>query len=321
MNIGCEDDELKPYVESEPELNDQRRIDALAALGLPREEIEESLRNRKYDDVMANYLLLGKRLSEADQSDSRSSSSLSLRGLRPPLEVAASNGQSPAHVKVQRSVSATTKPRRFSHGGDSQNQNAVSTSGNSSVSGSSYKRQNTLDVVKEKPENSTGNGPPSPSNKPSSKPTTASNVADNSPTTPVLNTTKITGIGSLRQTQKTTTPSPLTLKNTFSGIPRRNTYNYSENKSSSAEKTTLPELPVRFVSPPSITLPMMYLTLIISFSLHPISPHPYFPLHKYVFKHIFSPSLMDPGKTSLLMISLSQTITLLLIPHLSLYRH
>lgn len=247
MNIGCEDDELKPYVESEPELNDQRRIDALAALGLPREDIEESLRNRKYDDVMANYLLLGKRLSEADQSDSRSSSSLSLRGLRPPLEVAASNGQSPAHIKVQRSVSATTKPRRFSHGGDSQNQNAVATSGNSSVS-SSYKRQNTLDVVKEKPESSTGNGPPSPNNRPSSKPTTTTNVTDNSPTTPVLNTTKITGIGSLRQTQKTTTPSPLTLKNTFSGIPRRNTYNYSENKSSSAEKTTLPELPVRFVT-------------------------------------------------------------------------
>lgn len=243
MNIGCEDDELKPYIESEPELNDQRRIDALAALGLPREEIEESLRNRKYDDVMANYLLLGKRLSEDNQSDSRSSSSLSLRGLRPPLEVAASNGQSPAHVKVQRSVSATTKPRRFSHGGDSQNQNAVSATGNSSVS-SSYKRQNTLDVVKEKPENSTGNGPPSPGNRSSLKPTTA---ADNSPTTPVLNTTKITGIGSLRQTPKTTTPSPLTLKNTFSGIPRRNTYNSSESKSSSSEKTTLPELPIRFV--------------------------------------------------------------------------
>lgn len=255
MNIGCEDDELKPYIESEPELNDQRRIDALAALGLPREDIEESLRNRKYDDVMANYLLLGKRLSEADQSDSRSSSSLSLRGLRPPLEVAASNGQSPAHVKVQRSVSATTKPRRFSHGGDSQNQNAVSTSGNSAV-GTSYKRQNTLDVVKEKPENSTGNGPPSPSNRPSSKPTTTTNITDNSPITPVLNTTKITGIGSLRQTQKTTTPSPLTVKNTFSGIPRRNTYNYSENKSSSAEKTTLPELPVRFVTFSSSVVPL-----------------------------------------------------------------
>ena len=40
MNIGCEDDELKPYVESEPELNDQRRIDALAALGLPRRKLK-----------------------------------------------------------------------------------------------------------------------------------------------------------------------------------------------------------------------------------------------------------------------------------------
>lgn len=247
MNIGCEDDELRPYIEPEPELNDQRRIDALAALGLPREDIEESLRNRKYDDVMANYLLLGKRLSEADQSDSRSSSSLSLRGLRPPLEVAASNGQSPAHVKVQRSVSATTKPRRFSHGGDSKNPNTVSTTANSSVVNSSYKRQNTLDVVKEKPETSAGNGPPSPVNRSSLK--QSSPASENSPATPVLNTTKITGIGSLRQTQKTTTatPSPLTIKGTFSGIPRRNTYNYSENKNSTTERTALTDLPVRFV--------------------------------------------------------------------------
>ena len=35
--------------------------------------------------------------------------------------------QSPSHVKVQRSVSATTKPRRFSHGGDPNHPGAPTT--------------------------------------------------------------------------------------------------------------------------------------------------------------------------------------------------
>lgn len=64
MNMNFEDDELKPYIEPEPDLNDQRRIEILTQMGYSREEIEESLRHRKYDDVMANYLLLGKRTTE-----------------------------------------------------------------------------------------------------------------------------------------------------------------------------------------------------------------------------------------------------------------
>lgn len=64
MNVGYEDDELKPYVEQEPEFIDQRRVDILMSMGYGKEEIEESLKNRKYDDLMANYLLLIKRTSE-----------------------------------------------------------------------------------------------------------------------------------------------------------------------------------------------------------------------------------------------------------------
>lgn len=64
MNMNYEDDELKPYIEPEPDLSDQRRIDILAQMGYSREEIEESLRHRKYDEIMANYLLLGKRTTE-----------------------------------------------------------------------------------------------------------------------------------------------------------------------------------------------------------------------------------------------------------------
>lgn len=64
MNVGYEDDELKPYTEQEPEFIDQRRVDILISMGYGKEEIEESLKSRKYDDLMANYLLLIKRTSE-----------------------------------------------------------------------------------------------------------------------------------------------------------------------------------------------------------------------------------------------------------------
>lgn len=256
MNIGYEEDELKPFVEPEPDLNDPRRIEILMNMSLTRDEIEESLKNRKYDDIMANYLLLDP--NQNDQSDSRSSSSLSLRGLRPALEAAANNGQSPAHIKVQRSVSATAKPRRFSHGGSDAGgnpQNAPTTTQVTTIitpvtttsSSSSYKRQNTLDssLVKERPEN-LNNSPPSPLSGSSRLPTVKAPSIDNSssPIAPsVLNTTKI-GLGSLRQAAKT---SPVPLKNTLSGIPRRNTYNYSDasGTSKTPEKTTLPELPAR----------------------------------------------------------------------------
>lgn len=64
MNIAYEDDELKPYVEPESDFADQRRVEILMSMGYAKDEIEESLRSRKYDDIMANYLLLGKRTTE-----------------------------------------------------------------------------------------------------------------------------------------------------------------------------------------------------------------------------------------------------------------
>ncbi|KAI2805142.1 MAP microtubule affinity-regulating kinase 1 [Blomia tropicalis] len=126
MNNNYENDELKPFVEPKPDFSDQRRIEILTQMGYSRDEIEDSLRQRKYDDVMANYLLLGKRTTENEACDSRSGSSLSLRQRGDFSMINNSHHshhhhhhhQSPSHVKVQRSVSATTKPRRFSHGGD-----------------------------------------------------------------------------------------------------------------------------------------------------------------------------------------------------------
>ncbi|XP_067127380.1 serine/threonine-protein kinase MARK1 isoform X12 [Centruroides vittatus] len=193
MNIAYEDDELRPYAEPEPDFSDSRRIATkkfsagkflikiLMSMGYTRDEIEDSLRNKKYDDIMANYLLLGKRPTENESCDSRSSSSLSLRTLRPAAVEGPSSNQSPSHVKVQRSVSATTKPRRFSHGG--------------------------------------------------STPTSGSSPS------------KVIGSGRKPTGSTSSTISSSGTKGTFSSIPRRNTYNYSENKACSTERTQNTDTP------------------------------------------------------------------------------
>ncbi|XP_052827942.1 MAP/microtubule affinity-regulating kinase 3 [Octopus bimaculoides] len=88
MNIGFEDDELKPYVEPPPDINDPLRIakslrnevsstetgsninglhryqDIMASMGYTLKDVENSLSQQKYDDIMATYLLLGRRTSD-----------------------------------------------------------------------------------------------------------------------------------------------------------------------------------------------------------------------------------------------------------------
>ena len=97
MNMGYEDDDLKPYIEPEAEYNDLRRIgeaegfdfpykrfrhvlvqfnflnilgyftETLAGMGYNKSDIEESLKTQKYDDLFATYLLLGRRSSDVSQ--------------------------------------------------------------------------------------------------------------------------------------------------------------------------------------------------------------------------------------------------------------
>ncbi|XP_071449585.1 serine/threonine-protein kinase MARK2-like [Hetaerina americana] len=131
MNMGYEEEELKPYLEPEPDFKDPKRIEALVGMGYSRSEIEDSLGNAKYDDVFATYLLLGRKSSDPESDGSRSGSSLSLRNI-PPASVGVGSGsggdrssggvQSPSHGHrgVHRSSSATnSKPsRRASSGGE-----------------------------------------------------------------------------------------------------------------------------------------------------------------------------------------------------------
>jgi hypothetical protein len=165
-----------------------------------------------------------------------------LRGLRANADIT-TNSQSPSHVKVQRSVSATAKPRRFSHGGDNANQNATNASaGSTTPATTTYKRQNVLEVNSVKGENNS-NGPPSPSVTTSrSIKSPVGAVGDSSSSAAqVLSPSKISalGMGSLRQKPTTSPISSAVLKNTFSGIPRRNTYNYNNEKSASTEKASM----------------------------------------------------------------------------------
>uniref|UniRef100_A0A3Q2Q263 non-specific serine/threonine protein kinase n=1 Tax=Fundulus heteroclitus TaxID=8078 RepID=A0A3Q2Q263_FUNHE len=64
MNVGHDDEELKPYIEPESDFNDSSRIELMVTMGFPKEEITDSLQNQKYDDVMATYLLLGRKAPE-----------------------------------------------------------------------------------------------------------------------------------------------------------------------------------------------------------------------------------------------------------------
>ncbi|GCB87259.1 hypothetical protein scyTo_0027995, partial [Scyliorhinus torazame] len=67
MNVGHEDDELKPYTDPEPDYKDPRRTEMMVNMGYSREEITESLVNQKYNDIMATYLLLGWKTSEVTE--------------------------------------------------------------------------------------------------------------------------------------------------------------------------------------------------------------------------------------------------------------
>ncbi|XP_042177374.1 MAP/microtubule affinity-regulating kinase 3-like isoform X4 [Oncorhynchus tshawytscha] len=113
INAGCEEDEMKPFVEPETDITDQKRIDIMVGMGYTREEVTESLTRMKYDEITATYLLLGRKSTELEVSDSSSSSNLSLAKARPASEHN-NNGQSPAHLKAQRSISGTQKQRRYS---------------------------------------------------------------------------------------------------------------------------------------------------------------------------------------------------------------
>uniref|UniRef100_A0A3P8QPV3 MAP/microtubule affinity-regulating kinase 3 n=1 Tax=Astatotilapia calliptera TaxID=8154 RepID=A0A3P8QPV3_ASTCA len=125
MNVGYEEEELKPYIEPQPDYKDPRRTDIMLQMGFSQEEIQDSLVNQKYNDVMATYLLLDYRNSELDEG-----------GIKPR-----------PGSDVQRSVSSNQKPQNrrttdqgssySKRGGQTDNRSAGEDSGRKGSSGSS----------------------------------------------------------------------------------------------------------------------------------------------------------------------------------------
>uniref|UniRef100_A0A8C5HU41 non-specific serine/threonine protein kinase n=1 Tax=Gouania willdenowi TaxID=441366 RepID=A0A8C5HU41_GOUWI len=113
MNVGHEEEELKPYIEPEADFSDLARIELMVTMGFPKDEINESLQGQKYDDVMATYLLLGRKAPEFEGSEPLTNSILGQRP-RPTSDINNSSSISPAHPKVTRSISANQKQRRYS---------------------------------------------------------------------------------------------------------------------------------------------------------------------------------------------------------------
>ena len=64
MNMGYEEEDLKPYVEPVQDWNDRKRIEILEGMGYSNTMVEEALKQQKFDDCYASYLLLGRRNTE-----------------------------------------------------------------------------------------------------------------------------------------------------------------------------------------------------------------------------------------------------------------
>uniref|UniRef100_A0A3Q1G3K2 non-specific serine/threonine protein kinase n=1 Tax=Acanthochromis polyacanthus TaxID=80966 RepID=A0A3Q1G3K2_9TELE len=128
MNVGYEEDELKPYIEPQPDYKDPRRTDIMLQMGFSQEEIQDSLVNQKYNDVMATYLLLDYRNSELDEGCIKP---------RPGSDVSNINAPSPPH-KVCTYCDGLSPGSSYSkRGGQGDNRSAAEDSGRKSSSGSS----------------------------------------------------------------------------------------------------------------------------------------------------------------------------------------
>ncbi|XP_028513871.1 MAP/microtubule affinity-regulating kinase 3 isoform X3 [Exaiptasia diaphana] len=123
MNIGCELNELKPYLEPAPDFKDENRMEIMLQMGFTKDEITESLSNNRYDEVMATYLLLDERRLTISlrnvngPSDPLMNSSSSIR------QSDSSTGSSSRPVRPARTTSSRPRdrdgrelPRRYSHG-------------------------------------------------------------------------------------------------------------------------------------------------------------------------------------------------------------
>nr|XP_008191309.1 PREDICTED: MAP/microtubule affinity-regulating kinase 3 isoform X9 [Tribolium castaneum] len=234
-----ENDELKPYVEPEADMNDPKRIEALVCLGFNRYDVENSLDSQKYDDAYATYLLLGRKSTDPESDGSRSGSSLSLRNMsgQPAVGAPQPTAQSPSHRGVHRSISAThAKPNRRASSGGGTIGETLRTGPQSQVPApqsnnhqSGFKRQNTVDSATIKENSARLNARPASAQ--------AKTATENS----------------IQPPSKARTVSKNTALSLGTTVGRRSTISY-DGKSESTEKTNLAaEVPSRTSASPATT--------------------------------------------------------------------
>uniref|UniRef100_A0A8B9KIP2 MAP/microtubule affinity-regulating kinase 3 n=1 Tax=Astyanax mexicanus TaxID=7994 RepID=A0A8B9KIP2_ASTMX len=117
MNVGYEEEELKPYIEPQPDYKDPKRTgqhpssaggwkrDIMLQMGYSQEEIQDSLVNQKYDEIMATYLLLDYRNSELDEITTKSRPGIDLTN----NAVQRSTSNQKSRRSTDQSSSATSK--------------------------------------------------------------------------------------------------------------------------------------------------------------------------------------------------------------------
>uniref|UniRef100_A0A4W5R3A8 non-specific serine/threonine protein kinase n=1 Tax=Hucho hucho TaxID=62062 RepID=A0A4W5R3A8_9TELE len=110
INSGYDGEELKPHIEPLEDHNDASRIEVMVGMGYTRDDIKDALTTRKYNEVTATYLLLG-RMHEVEGSESRSTSSLSLAKHSTSSTTSASASSS-SHSKTTQRSASTYHPRR-----------------------------------------------------------------------------------------------------------------------------------------------------------------------------------------------------------------
>ncbi|KFD50714.1 hypothetical protein M513_08370, partial [Trichuris suis] len=117
MNIGFEDDELKPYKEPTRDLNDPRRVNILVQMGYTKAQIIDSLQSEKFDDVFATYLLLGEELGSSDVPTNGPTTTTS--GGAPSARSGSSRGQN-GETSGSSSTAATGSPYKVPRSSSSQ---------------------------------------------------------------------------------------------------------------------------------------------------------------------------------------------------------
>ncbi|KAM9453719.1 MAP/microtubule affinity-regulating kinase 4 isoform 3-T3 [Salvelinus alpinus] len=119
INSGYDGEELKPHIEPLEDHNDGSRIEVMVGMGYTRDDIKDALTTRKYNELTATYLLLG-RMNEVEGSESRSTSSLSLARVRPSTvtngtskqSTSSTTSTSSSHSKTNQRSASTYHPRR-----------------------------------------------------------------------------------------------------------------------------------------------------------------------------------------------------------------